>query len=581
MKRIFVIILLLAVAASSVNAQGRKKRTRAKQQKARTTAPAKKRQAAPKADEDKTDTLLPKNVIITSTFKPVLKNASKINFNGTALAPDNERPQLAYNIPSQNLFFAYQPATLQPMAANIDSSIQWENKSFVKAGYGNYTSPYFEAGLSLGDGTNSVVNVHAKHTSSKGSLPFQTVSRTGADVTGVFHNKDNTQEWAGKVFFDNSVQYQYGFQPDSLKDIYTKDSLRQRFTLLGMTLGLRNKTQNMYGLNYNPNIYMDFFRDNRGASEQNFVLNTPLEKSIGKIFALALGFTADFTTYKRDTADRINNNLFYLTPAVHFKTPNFNLVAGFTPSWDNKTFHWLPNFSADVKLKEEKFIFQAGWVGYFNKTNYRNLAQMNPWLQQPTFLNNTKITEMYAGFKGSAGSHVTYNARVSYLQFTNQPLFVNDTLTGKSFEVVNEPEMKAIRLHGELGYTLQENFSLLAGATFTQYSNLKVNEKAFGLLPIEINGALRWRVMKDILVKGDVFFWDGPRYRNKQLQAGKLDPAFDLNGGVEVAVLPKLNVWLQFNNIFNNKYYRWNQYQMLGFNVLAGVVYSFGQPAAK
>ncbi len=94
---------------------------------------------------------------------------------------------------------------------------------------------------------------------------------------------------------------------------------------------------------------------------------------------------------------------------------------------------------------------------------------------------------------------------------------------------------------------------------------------------MEINGALRWKIMKDLLVKGDVFFWDGSRYRTQQLGAGKLDPAFDLNGGVEFTVVPKLNVWLQFNNIFNNKYYRWNQYQSLGFNVLAGVVYSFAQ----
>lgn len=579
MKRFFIIIMLFTLSATVVMAQGRKKRAKVKP-KARTTNVTKKnaaRAAKPQKEEDKTDTTLPKTVVVTSSFKPVLKNASKVNFSGAAPVPDTARPQLTYDIPSQNLFFAYQSATLQPLAATIDTAIHWENKSFIKAGYGNYTTPYLEAGLSLGDGANSVVNVHAKHTSSKGGLPFQSVSKQSVDVTGIFNSADNKNEWSGKLFFDNSTQYQYGFQPDSLKNIYTKDSLRQRFSLFGAQIGLRNKTDNIYGLSYNPNIYMDFFSDNHNANEKNFVLNAPIEKSIGKIFAFAVGFTADFTNYKRDTGAAINNNLFYLTPALHFKTPNFKLVAGFNPTWDNKIFHWLPNFSADVKMKEEKFIFQAGWVGYFNKTNYRSLAQMNPWLQQPTFLNNVRINEMYAGFKGSAGNHITYNARVSYLKFNNQPLFVNDTVTGKSFQVVNESQMKAVRLHGELGYTVQENFSLLAGATFTQYSNLENNAKAWGLLPMEINGALRWRIMKDLLVKGDVFFWDGSRYRTKQLDAGKLDPAFDLNGGVEFTVVPKLNVWLQFNNIFNNKYYRWNQYQSLGFNVLAGVVYSFAQ----
>jgi hypothetical protein len=29
------------------------------------------------------------------------------------------------------------------------------------------------------------------------------------------------------------------------------------------------------------------------------------------------------------------------------------------------------------------------------------------------------------------------------------------------------------------------------------------------------------------------------------------------------------------NNLLNNTYQRWNQYNVLGFNVLGGVVYSF------
>ncbi|HRH61497.1 MAG TPA: hypothetical protein PL045_13045, partial [Chitinophagaceae bacterium] len=319
------------------------------------------------------------------------------------------------------------------------------------------------------------------------------------------------------------------------------------------------------------------FNDNHGSNETTFKIDAPISKSFGKLFAFNVGLTADVTQYKSDSAEDINNTLYYLTPAIQFKTPNFKIVAGFTPSWDNSSFYLLPNFTADVKLNEEKFILQAGWVGYFNKTTYQSLASINPWLQQPKFLMNTRLREQYAGFKGSAGKHVTYNAKVSYIQFTNQPLFVNDTITGRSFEVVNESEMKAIRVHGEIGYTSQEKFSLLAGATFSQYSSLKDNEKAFGLLPLEINGALRWQVLKDFLVKSDVYFWDGPQYRNKTLGSGKLDPAFDANLGVEFGIIKNLNAWVQFNNVFNNRYERWNQYPVLGFNVLAGVVYSFGE----
>jgi hypothetical protein len=139
--------------------------------------------------------------------------------------------------------------------------------------------------------------------------------------------------------------------------------------------------------------------------------------------------------------------------------------------------------------------------------------------------------------------------------------------------------MRNIKLHGEVGYTVQEKFSLLAGATINRYTGLKQNSKAWGLLPFELNGSLRWQVLKDLQFKSDVFFWDGPRYLTKELQSERLKSAYDLNAGVEFTVMPKLNLWLQFNNILNNKYERWNQYQVLGFNFLGGIVYSFSNPS--
>ncbi len=520
------------------------------------------------------DTSRPKTVTVTSAFKPTLRTAAKINFSAAAPPPDSIRPALQYNVPEQNLFFAYQAATLKPLAAFIDTAVHWEGKNYIKAGFGNYSTPYLQAGFSLGDGQKSIITIHAKHTSSKGNLLYQDYSKTNAEAIGVFNPNQNI-EWSGKLFFDVNNQYQYGFQPDTLN--YSKADLQQRFTTFGATAALRNKNINAYGISYNPNVSLDAFSDNRSGKETDFVLNAPFSKSFGETYAFNLGLTANFDNYTSDSAGTVNNNLYLLTPAVQFKTADLKIIAGFTPSWDNQFFALLPNFSAEAKLQDEKFILQAGWIGYYNKTTYKSLAYFNPFLQEPSFLFDTKIKEQYAGFKGSAGSHITYNARVSYLHFTNMPLFINDTITGKSFIVVNESDMKAIRLHGEVGYTWQEKFSLLAGATINQYGNLKDNEKAWGLLPLEINGSLRWNVFKDVLLKSDVYLWNGARYPDKNLESHQLNPAVDLNAGIEFPILPKFNFWVQFNNILNDRYERWNQYHVIGFNVVAGVVYSFEQ----
>lgn len=559
MKKLFIIVILLSV--TGITFAQRKNRKKEKPKK--------------EADANVTitpDTSKPRTVIISAAFKPTLKTSSKINFSALSPSPDSVLPKLNYNVPAQNLFFAYQSVPLKPLAANIDTAIHWDNKNYIKVGYGNFTTPYIQTGLSFGDGVNSVVNIHGRYTSSRGPLTYQDFSKLNIEALGIFSDSSNKNEWSAKLFFDNNTQYQYGYQPDTLK--FSKTDLRQQFTTFGGKVSLRNKKENEAGVDYNPSIGLTMFNDNRGGKESNFIIDAPLSKTFGKIFAFNLGLTADITSYKSDSGD-VNNNLYYLTPSLQFNTPNFKLVAGIKPTWDNGVFSMLPNVTAEAKIKDEKFILQAGWIGYFNKNTYQSLASTNPWLAQPHSFLNTRITEQYAGFKGSAGDHFTYNAKVSYLQFSNQPLFVNDSITGKSFVVVNESKMKDIRLHGEVGYTVQEKFSVLAGISFNQYSGLQDNIKAWGLLPVELNGAVRWEVLKDVFVKGDVYFWDGAQYRNKDGSAGKLKPAADVNAGVEFKLVKNLNFWTQFNNVFNNHYERWHQYPSLGFNVLIGVVYSF------
>ena len=515
-----------------------------------------------------------KTVVITSAYKPEVKPAAKINFSAASPVIDTSKPRLTYNVPAQNLFFTYQPALLKPLALTIDTSVLWDNSSYVKVGFGNYRTPFAQAGFSFGDGKGSAMSVHTRHISQKGNLPFQQYSHSNVELLGIFNPQGNN-EWRGKVAFDNSTQYLYGFQPDTLK--FEKGDLRQRFTTLSGMVGFRNKAANEYGISYDPTLNIHLFSDNHSGNETNFRLNAPLTKSLGKAFGFKVGLLADITTYNPNIGDGIKNNLFALSPSVLVRKPTFNLNIGFTPTWDNNIFSLLPNFTGEVKMSDERFILQGGWIGYFEKNDYRTLAAFNPFIRQPNQLKNTRLREQYAGFKGSVASHFTYNARVSTIAFSNAALFVNDKSDGKNFEVIYESKMKALRLHGEVGYTVQEKFSLLAGATINQFTGLLENERAWGLIPIEITGALRWQVLKDVHVTSDLFFWDGARYRMKNGESGKLDPAIDVNAGVEFKIMPRLNLWLQFNNILNNRYQRWNQYEVLGFNVMGGIVYSFSQ----
>jgi len=158
----------------------------------------------------------------------------------------------------------------------------------------------------------------------------------------------------------------------------------------------------------------------------------------------------------------------------------------------------------------------------------------------------------------------------------NQPLFINDTSTGKSFLVVNESKMKAIHYDGQIAYTVGEKFSLLSTIAFNKYAGLHDNDKPWGLMPMEFKTAARLQVLKDLYVKADLAAFNSGWFQSKTGR-GAGNTGLDLSAGAEFTVVKNIKVWAQFNNIFNNKYERWHQYPVYPFNFLGGIVFSFAQ----
>ncbi|MEI9945246.1 MAG: hypothetical protein WDN26_13650 [Chitinophagaceae bacterium] len=524
------------------------------------------------------DTTKPKAIDITSSFRPVLGDAAKINFNATPPAADTTRPRLQYDIPNPSLVLGYQPGSLKPLALQIDSVSRFANSNYIKAGFGSLRTPYVQAGFSFGDGNTAGVNIYAKHVASEGKMDYQDFSSTQVKLSG-FYKAAQNMEWNAGIGMKRDKTYKYGYEPKSLTFAST-DSLRQSFQTISARVGAHNINKTEFGLSYSPEVRIDVFTDNLKNNESNTVVNLPLEKTVGQDFAVNLGLTFDLTRLSLKSKSAVNNTIWYISPAVIYKSPTLRLQAGIRPSWDNKSFKMFPNVLAEVGTSDQRFTFQAGWTGYIRKTTYQYLAGQNPWLWTPTSLTNTWIEERFAGFKGAVDEHFTYSAKVAFNRLNNQPLFINDTSAagdGKSFKVVNAARINVLNLGGELGYNIEEKFSLITSLSFNQYSGIIGQKKAWGLLPLELNAALRLQVIKDLWLKGDLFAWNGARYLKKNGDDGKLGGAFDLNAGLEFKITKNINLWTQFNNIFNKEYQRWNQYPVYGFNFVGGIIFSFDQ----
>ena len=513
---------------------------------------------------------------INSVYKPVLRNAVKINFSAAHLNADTARPNLTYNIPAQNLFYAYQPIPLQPLALQQDTNLYLGQRNFVKVGYGNFSTPYVSAGFSFGDGKKFLANVYANYISSKGKLLYQDYSKLHLKAAGSLFIPGNEVYAGADVKMNENFLYGY----DTALYKYSKKDVRQQFQDIGFNIGIRNTKSGDYSINYNPNLQVSNFTNVNKLTETSFILSLPFEKQFGEAFAFKVEGKADVTNYNTKNLlpnnIRINNNVFQVAPSLVFSTPRMSINGGIIPTWDNGKFIWLPNVYAEAYIAENVFAFQAGWVGRYTKNTYRNLSNINPYLKTITAQQNTKEIEYYAGIKGTLGKHFNFNAKAGYITFTNLPFFINDTATDKkAFVISNEKSVKDLRIHGDVSYVSKEKFTVTAGITYNGYALMKSNAKAWNTLPLEFTSSLRWWAFKQVLLKADFYAYSGSFYLDKGNVAKAFKPGSDLSAGIEFKISKMFSAWMDVNNILNTKYQRWHNYEVYGLNLMGGVRVNF------
>ncbi|MEP7143534.1 MAG: hypothetical protein ABI707_11720 [Ferruginibacter sp.] len=523
------------------------------------------------------DTTKKQTIDITSTYKPVLRNAVKVNFSATNLPADTTKTVGPYAIPPQNLFYTYQPVSLKPLALAQDTALDTGIRNFLKLGFGNYSTPFAAAGFSFGDGKTALLNLYADYISSKGSIKNQDYSRLNIKGSGSYFT--NRNEVYGSVGISQQDYYLYGY--DHLLHNYGKSDVLQRFQDVSLKGGIRNKDKNETGINYNPNVEISIFSNQDKLTESSLVVETPVEKTFGEVFSVKVAAKADITTYtsKNLSANvKFNNNIFQLSPELIYATESITVHGGVSPAWDNGKLSVLPNIYGEFQIKDKPFLVQAGLVGRFIKNTYRNLSAINPYLDTLSFQQNTKETELYGGIKTSVGKHFNFTAKAGLISYRNLPFYINDTARGsdnKAFVVSNESKLTDLRIHADMSFVSQDKFTITGGITLNGYTGMRDNDKAWGTIPLEITASMRWWAFKQVMLKSDFKAFTGGPYLLADNVHKTLSGAADLSAGLEFAINKNFSAWLDVNNIFNNKYERWHNYQVYGLNVLGGVIYKF------
>lgn len=518
------------------------------------------------------DTSHNQTIKITSTYKPHLRNAVKIDLVATPMNADTSRPRLAYNVPAQNLFFSYNPVVLKPAPLSIDSAVLLGTRNYVKAGFGSLTTPYLEAALGFGDGKTSLLKIYGDYTSSRGKIKYQDFSRLNVSGDGSLFTGNN--EAYATLALQTREQYLFGYDHDLFD--YNKEDLRRSYRTMKAAFGFRNTESNDIGINYDPHIELYSFASENKAEESTLIVNLPAEKTVGDNVKIKIAVMANVNGYKEKASTlKIDNSIFQIAPAVSYNSDVFDINAGLTPSWNNGESALLPNIYGQIKLQENVFSVQGGWVGRYIANSYRTLSELNPFIADPSFMHNTRETQYFGGIKASIGGHFNFNAKAAFINYRDYLLFINNDDLYRQFRLSPERRMNNLQIHGDMNYINQDKFSITAALDMNNYSGLKDNTTAWGLYPLKVSGSLRWNAFEQLLVKADVAAFSGAKALLPGGNSRNLKGGTDLTAGAEFKINKMFSAWLEINNILNSKYEYWNNYPVFGLQALGGVIVRF------
>lgn len=518
------------------------------------------------------DTTHRQTIEITSSYKPSLLKTVKINLYASPITPDTSQPRLAYSIPSESLFYTYQPTALKPLALEADTSLKLGDRNQLKAGFGNYTTPYLSGAFSFGDGKHSLGNIYGDYISSRGKIQYQDFSEINVKGTGSIFSKTN-ETYAG-VDFAQHEYYQYGY--DHSLYAFSKPDLRRSYQDLSANVGFRNIVPNGSGINYDPHLIVHEFSRENQTNETNLIFNLPAEKRFSDKVSVKVALLGNFDSYNiKSTNTSVGNNLFQIAPEFTYYSDQFTFHGGISPTWNNSQLAILPNIYGEAKLSQSILSIQAGWIGRYIPNSFRSLSNENPYMQDPVSWNNTKEMQYYGGIKAAVGSHFNFSAKAAFISYTDMPLFVNDQMVGNTFLLINESKLSNFQIHGDLNFVSQDKFTVTGAVDLNSYTGLRDNTKAWGLFPLKLTGSLRWNAFEHLLVKADLAAFSGASAQGTDGSVKNLKGGTDLSAGAEYKITKMFGVWLDLDNIFNDKYQLWNNYPVYGFQVMGGILVHF------
>jgi hypothetical protein len=538
-------------------------------------------------------------VTVVAPYEPTVSDASKISLSPRIPDERLDKPDFNYSIKSKTL---KAPVVLEPIkpAKIAGESVTELYKNYIRAGIGNYWTPYIEFNANKLRSKNSAFGVHAKYLASFGGIKdyaFPGSSITTFDGYGKKFFKDHTL--TGEALYKRTGVHFYGFKPDDFPELdLEKNDYKQGYNLIEMKTGLESNYTGDDKFNHSLNFKYYYLTDKFKAQENNIKFDVGLNKNT-TFFNFSenekLGIDAGVDCYfDKDTLSNLNQGIIRFDPYYNLGFEQYYFKVGLNmdlESGPTSYFHVYPIVRAEVQVVKDILITYAGIFGEMMPNSLRSMSDENPFIISTIEkrISNNNFSQ-YGGLKGHITKYLDYNVSFVNSTIENMPFYVNDTVSAiakglnNQFTVVYD-KVKYSRVIGEFGFHYKNKFNAMLRGKYNNYF-LDNENKPWHKPTLEINLSADYNMQDKIWIKAEVFTCNKTYARTFEKTAivpgvtttevpVELKGFSDINLGVEYRYTKLLSGFINFNNILGQRYFRWYNYPSYRFNIMLGLTYSF------
>lgn len=506
---------------------------------------------------------------------------SKADRNFSKIPPTNlqlKEKKVEYSYNAINFKLPDLKIRVRPLKMR-DSAIKKLYGNYVKAGFGNFTTPYLEGYFSNKRSKQYTYGAHFNFiNSSTGPIDDENSGsgRWDIDLFGKLFSPKTTL--SGDIGFNRRNTNFYGYPEGQEVD---SDSIAQNFNNFYFKTSIEN-TKKKEKFDYLFGLQFDYLTDNFDATESEVQLDFRGEYSLGENSGINFDTDLDLITRKDEGIETKNRNIFRVTPTFNFTHEGFLIEAGFNAVYENDTLgnsdelHFYPVAKATYKLSNG-FNIYAGLRGDVQKNSLRRFVAENPFLNPNVAVFNTeKSIELYGGVEGKLSSKMGFGAGWNLTNYKNMYFYLNDFDDQSRFNIIYDTgDTRVFNLFGELSYNKDEKLRINLRGDYYGYSLDNVQE-AWHKPNYRISTAATYNLYDKLYFSAELYALGGIKALDTEtLDTIDLDAAFDLNLKVDYKISDQFSIFARFNNIFSQEYELLSNYPSRSLQFMLGAAYNF------